>query len=92
MGARAAPDPERRRAHDASAHARYHPTLTHLDGYELSPAARVTRDTFATGPAQRVDLDLHATGDAGSGEYSSGDDHLLNLLQGLGAPPLYLAR
>ncbi|MEE9534303.1 MAG: multicopper oxidase domain-containing protein, partial [Acidimicrobiia bacterium] len=36
----------------------HHPTVTHLDGYEVPPQARVTRDVFTIGAAQRVDLEL----------------------------------
>ena len=47
----------------------HHPTLTHLDGYPVPEAARVTRDTFDVGPAQRVDLALRTGSD---GFYSAG--------------------
>lgn len=41
----------------------HHPILTHLDGYPVPEAARVTRDVFSIGPAQRVDLELRTTAD-----------------------------
>jgi FtsP/CotA-like multicopper oxidase with cupredoxin domain/Cu/Ag efflux protein CusF len=41
----------------------HHPTLTHLDGYPVPPAARITRDTFEVGPAQRIDLALRTGSD-----------------------------
>jgi FtsP/CotA-like multicopper oxidase with cupredoxin domain len=45
----------------------HHPTLTHLDGQPVPPAARITRDTFAIGPGQRVDLDLRTDAEHSSG-------------------------
>lgn len=47
----------------------HHPTLTHLDGYAVPQAARITRDTFDVGPAQRVDLALQSGDD---GFYAAG--------------------
>jgi FtsP/CotA-like multicopper oxidase with cupredoxin domain/Cu/Ag efflux protein CusF len=47
----------------------HHPTLTHLDGYPVPNAARITRDTFDIGPSQRVDLALRTGAD---GTYASG--------------------
>jgi FtsP/CotA-like multicopper oxidase with cupredoxin domain/Cu/Ag efflux protein CusF len=47
----------------------HHPTLTHLDGYPVPQAARITRDTFDVGPAQRVDLALRTGSD---GVYAAG--------------------
>jgi len=47
----------------------HHPTLTHLDGYPVPPAAQITRDTFDVGPAQRIDLALRSGDD---GYYASG--------------------
>jgi manganese oxidase len=47
----------------------HHPTLTHLDGYAVPAAARVTRDVFSLAPAQRVDLELNTQAD---GYHASG--------------------
>ena len=47
----------------------HHPTLTHVDGRAVPPAARITRDTFDIGPAQRVDLALRTGSD---GVHASG--------------------
>ena len=41
----------------------HHPILTHVDGYPVPEAARLTRDVFTIGPAQRVDLELRTTQD-----------------------------
>jgi hypothetical protein len=38
-------------------------TITHYDGVEQNPAARITRDVFWLSTAQRVDLDLNTTND-----------------------------
>ncbi len=47
----------------------HHPTVTHLDGYELAKEAQVTRDVFAIAPAQRLDLELRPGSDK---RYASG--------------------
>jgi len=36
----------------------HHPTQTHLDGYAVPEAMRLTRDVFTIGAAQRIDLEL----------------------------------
>ena len=41
----------------------HHPILTHVDGYPVPEAARLTRDVFTIGPAQRIDLELRTTQD-----------------------------
>lgn len=41
----------------------HHPTLTHLDGYELPSGMQYTRDVFTVGPAQRIDLELRPGSD-----------------------------
>ena len=47
-----------------SLHAHGHKmTVTHYDGVELNPAARITRDVFWLSTAQRMDLDLNTTND-----------------------------
>jgi FtsP/CotA-like multicopper oxidase with cupredoxin domain len=38
-------------------------TITHYDGVEQNPAARITRDVFDMAPAQRLDLLLNTTND-----------------------------
>jgi hypothetical protein len=38
-------------------------TITHYDGVEHNPAARITRDVFWLSTAQRLDLDLNTTND-----------------------------
>lgn len=38
-------------------------TITHYDGVEHAPAARITRDVYQITPAQRLDLDLNTTND-----------------------------
>jgi len=47
----------------------HHPTLTHLDGYEIPTGSRITRDVISIGAAQRVDLELKAGSDS---HYASG--------------------
>jgi FtsP/CotA-like multicopper oxidase with cupredoxin domain len=47
----------------------HHPVITHLDGYAVPNAARITRDVVSIGPAQRVDLELRPGND---GTYASG--------------------
>ncbi|MFQ5539936.1 MAG: multicopper oxidase domain-containing protein [Candidatus Binatia bacterium] len=47
----------------------HHPTLTHLDGYEVPEGMRYTRDVFTVTAAQRVDLLLRTKED---GHYASG--------------------
>lgn len=47
----------------------HHPIVTALDGYDVPPALRHSRDVFTILPAQRVDLDLRAGSD---GRYASG--------------------
>lgn len=47
----------------------HHPTLTHLDGYPVPPAAQITRDVWQLGPSQRMDL-LLRTGE--DNYYASG--------------------
>jgi hypothetical protein len=47
------------------------PTVTHYDGVEVQPAARITRDVFSMVTAQRVDLDLNTTND-GLHNYGAG--------------------
>ena len=46
-------------------------TTTHLDGVEVSPAVRITRDVVWVASAQRVDLDLETTND-GLHSYGAG--------------------
>ncbi|MBI3248458.1 MAG: multicopper oxidase domain-containing protein [Deltaproteobacteria bacterium] len=46
-------------------------TITHYDGVEHNPAARITRDVFWLSTAQRLDLDLNTTND-GLHSYGSG--------------------
>jgi manganese oxidase len=41
----------------------HHPTVTHLDGFELNDAAKFQRDVFTISPAQRIDLTLDTTQD-----------------------------
>jgi FtsP/CotA-like multicopper oxidase with cupredoxin domain len=41
----------------------HHPTLTHLDGYPVPDAMRLTRDVFDVGAAQRIDLELRPGSD-----------------------------
>ena len=47
----------------------HHPVVTHLDGYAVAEAARVTRDVVTIGAAQRVDLELRPGDDD---RYASG--------------------
>ncbi len=47
----------------------HHPIITALDGTDLAPEQRVSRDVFTIGPAQRVDLELRTTADD---RYASG--------------------
>ena len=47
----------------------HHPILTHVDGYPVPEAARITRDVFTITAAQRIDLELRTTADD---YYSSG--------------------
>ena len=41
----------------------HHPILTHVDGYPVPEAARITRDVFTLTAAQRIDLELRTTQD-----------------------------
>ncbi len=41
----------------------HHPILTHVDGYPVPEAARITRDVFTISAAQRIDLELRTTQD-----------------------------
>jgi len=41
----------------------HHPILTHVDGYPVPEAARLTRDVFTLTAAQRIDLELRTTQD-----------------------------
>jgi hypothetical protein len=47
------------------------PTITHYDGVEAPPGARITRDVFSIATAQRLDLDLNTTDD-GLHNYGAG--------------------
>lgn len=47
----------------------HHPIVKALDGTDLAPEQRVSRDVFTVGPAQRVDLELRTTPDD---RYASG--------------------
>jgi FtsP/CotA-like multicopper oxidase with cupredoxin domain len=68
----------------------HHPTLTHVDGYAVPEAARITRDVFTITPAQRIDLDLRTTPDA---HFASGPgvwllhDHAEHALTNRGISP-----
>ncbi|MCJ8299696.1 MAG: multicopper oxidase domain-containing protein, partial [Pseudomonadales bacterium] len=41
----------------------HHPTLTHVDGYEVPINMQLTRDVFTIGAAQRIDLELRPGSD-----------------------------
>ncbi|MHA1529305.1 MAG: multicopper oxidase domain-containing protein [Alphaproteobacteria bacterium] len=47
----------------------HHPVVTALDGIDLAPEQRLSRDVFTVGSAQRVDLELRTTADD---RYASG--------------------
>ena len=47
----------------------HHPVVTALDGVDLAPEQRYSRDVFTIGPGQRIDLELRTTADD---RYASG--------------------